>query len=76
MYLQGRQSVPKSCRSEREGKGISGLFLPLTGAFYFEFLGRGRKSGSGYALVDLVTLAPLLIQKDLSNKIMIIFHSG
>ena len=43
------------------GKGISGLFLPWTGAFYFEFSGRGRKSGSAYALVDLVTLAPLQI---------------
>ena len=52
------------CGGEKEtgaGKGISGLFLTWTGAFCFEFSGRGRKSGSAYALVDLVTSAPLLL---------------
>ena len=37
------------------------LFLPKIGAFCLEFSGQGRKSGSAYALVDLVTLAPLNI---------------
>ena len=60
-YIQGRQLVPKSGRSERGGERIFRLFLPLRGAFCFVFSGQGRKSGSAYALVDLVTLAPLLI---------------
>ena len=44
-YMQGRQSVPKSSRSERGGKGISGLlprmyFLKVIFALIF---GAGQK---------------------------------
>ena len=58
MY-KGANRYQKVVGQNRAGKGILGLFLPWTGAFCFEFSGRGRKSGSAYALVDLVTLAPL-----------------
>ena len=68
MYIQstmikGANRYQKVVGQNGAGKGISGLFLPWTGAFCFEFSGRGRKSGSAYALVDLVTLAPLDIQE-------------
>ena len=70
---QGRQLVPKSGRSERGRKRNFGVYqttapnnLLLKGYFYLEFSGRGRKSGSAYALVDLVTLAPLCMYE---NKI-------
>ena len=68
IIYQGRQSVPKSGRSERGGARNFGVYqttapknLLLKGYFCLEFSGRGRKSGSAYALVDLVTLAPLYI---------------
>ena len=60
MY-KGANRYQKVVGQNGAGKGISGLFLTWTGAFCFEFSGRGRKSGSAYALVDLVTLAPLYI---------------
>ena len=56
MY-KGANRYQKVVGQNGAGKGISGLFLTWTGAFCFEFSGRGRKSGSAYALVDLVTLA-------------------
>ena len=62
IIYQGRQSVPKSGRSERGGARNFGVYQttsPWTGAFCLEILGRGRKIGSAYALVDLVTLEPL-----------------
>ena len=62
----------KSGRSERAGQGISGVIrqlLPRTYLLKFIFalnrgflpwiFGAGLKSGSAYALVDLVSLAPL-----------------
>ena len=64
----------KSGRSERAGQGISGVIrqlLPRTYLLKFIFalnrgflpwiFGAGLKSGSAYALVDLVSLAPLSI---------------
>ena len=64
--FKGANRYQKVVGQNGAGKGISGLFLPWTGAFCFEFSGRGRKSGSAYALVDLVTLAPLLINNTIS----------
>ena len=67
--------VPKSGRSERGRKRNFGVYqttapnnLLLKGYFYLEFSGRGRKSGSAYALVDLVTLAPLYISDYLNDE--------
>ena len=77
---QGRQLVPKSGRSERGRKRNFGVYqttapnnLLLKGYFYLEFSGRGRKSGSAYALVDLVTLAPLKINQ---YKKVFLFQDG
>ena len=61
-HIQGRQSVPKSGRSEWGGARNFGVYQttsPWTGTFCLEILGRGRKIGSAYALVDLVSLEPL-----------------
>ena len=79
-HFQGRQLVPKSGRSERAGQGISGFIRQLLPRTYFlkvifalnrGFLpwifGAGLKRGSAYALVDLVSLAPLSILNLESN---------
>ena len=59
IIIKGANRYQKVVGQNGAGKGISGLFLLWTGAFCFEFSGQGRKSGSAYELVDLVTLAPL-----------------
>ena len=67
LNVQGRQSVPKSGRSEWGGERNFGVYqttAPKNLLLKGDFSGRGRKSGSAYALLDLVTLAPLDFSND------------
>ena len=61
------------------GKGISGLLprMYFWKVIFALIFGAGRKSGSAYALVDLVTLAPLsiLIKLDISKKAAFLMSS-
>ena len=79
-HIQGRQSVPKSGRSEWGGARDFGVYqttAPKNLLLKDDFSGQGRKSGSAYALVDLVTLAPLsiLIKLDISKKAAFLMSS-
>ena len=66
VIFRGANQFQKEVGQNRAGQAISGVYqrttpknLYLKGYFCLEFSGWGRKSGSAFALVDLVSLAPL-----------------
>ena len=68
MYIFKGANLYQKVGQNEAGQGILGFIRQLLPRTYFlkvilaeyEFSGLGRKSGSAYALVDLVSLAPLL----------------
>ena len=66
VIFRGANQFQKEVGQNGAGQAISGVYqrttpknLYLKGYFCLEFSGWGRKSGSAFALVDLVSLAPL-----------------